>query len=249
MKKNIYFLSDFHLGIPTAAESKEREKKIVSFLRAIAPCCERLYLLGDLFDFWYEYQYVVPKGFTRFLGTLSDLTDRGIPVYCFTGNHDLWMYGYLSEECGVQIIRQPQYLRIGDKQWLIAHGDGLGPGQKSYKIMKKIFQNPCLQWLFSHLLHPDTALRLGLYWSKKSQQQQKKNKAHAQFLGIEKEFLTQYCLEILKTRHIDYFVFGHRHIPTLLPLKKDSWYCNTGDWLTHYSYLVYDGVQMRLAHY
>jgi UDP-2,3-diacylglucosamine hydrolase len=237
---NLYFASDFHLGIPSAAESLEREKRIVRWLESIAPTAERIYLVGDLFDFWFEYKDVVPRGFTRLLGTLARLQDSGIEIEVFTGNHDLWMFGYLESELGVKVHHHPIRFEASGKHFLVGHGDGIGPGDHGYKWMKKVFTNRLAQRLFG-ALHPRIAFGMARYWSGKSRMS---NEEEA-FLGEDKEWQVLYAKDILKNEHIDYFLFGHRHILLELPLGSSTLY-NLGDWVTYNSYVEFDGQQCML---
>jgi len=165
--KKTFFASDFHLGVDARLTSAERERQVVRWLRQIAPEAEAIYLVGDLFEFWFEYKTVIPKGFSRLFGVLAELRDAGIPVYVFTGNHDLWMFGYFEQEFGIKVYRKPIDTIIHGKTFMIGHGDGLGPGDMGYKRMKKVFTNPFSQWLFGWL-HPDLGIRLANFSSQKS---------------------------------------------------------------------------------
>lgn len=241
--KKIYFSSDNHLGAPTAEASRPREAKFVRWLEEVRQDAAAIFLLGDLFDFWFEYRHVVPKGFVRVLGKLAEIRDSGIPIYFFVGNHELWMEDYLEKELNIPIYREPREFVFNQKRFLIGHGDGLGPGDKGYKRMKKLFTNPIAKWLY-RWLHPDLGMPLGQYFSVK-------NKAisgdeDVKFMGEEKEWLIQYCRRKLETEHYDYFVFGHRHLPLEIKLNKDSTYVNLGDWINYYTYGEFDGEVMRL---
>ena len=241
--KKIYFASDNHLGAPTQKESLVREKKFVNWLESISEDAAAIFLLGDLFDFWFEYKSVVPKGFTRTLGKLAELTDRGIPIYYFVGNHDLWMQGYFEEELHIPVFHQPEEFRFNDKLFYIGHGDGLGPGDKGYKRMKKLFTNPVAKWFF-RWLHPDLGVRLAQYLSVKNKLIS--GDEDITFLGEDKEWLVQYAKRKLQQKHRDYFVFGHRHLPLEIPLGDNSHYINLGDWIHYYTYAVFDGDSMQL---
>lgn len=241
--KKIYFASDNHLGAPTQKESLVREKKFVNWLENISQDAAAIFLLGDLFDFWFEYKSVVPKGFTRTLGKLAELTDRGIPIYYFVGNHDLWMQGYFEEELHIPVFHQPEEFRFNDKLFYIGHGDGLGPGDKGYKRMKKLFTNPVAKWFF-RWLHPDLGVRLAQYLSVKNKLIS--GDEDITFLGEDKEWLVQYAKRKLQQKHRDYFVFGHRHLPLEIPLGDNSHYINLGDWIHYYTYAVFDGDSMQL---
>lgn len=241
--KKVYFASDNHLGAPTAKESVSREKKFVAWLDTIKEDADAIFLMGDLFDFWFEYKKVVPKGFTRVLGKLAELSDAGIPITYFVGNHDLWMNGYFEEELNIAVYHKPQELMINDKKFFIGHGDGLGPGDKGYKRMKKVFTNPVAKWFF-RWLHPDIGVRLAQYLSVKNKLIS--GDSDIKFLGEEKEWLVQYCKRKLESQHFDYFVFGHRHLPLEIRLNEKSTYINLGDWITYYTYASFDGGILRL---
>ena len=241
----IYFASDFHLGAPNHAESLEREKKIVGWLEKIAPQAQEIYLMGDVFDFWFEYRTVVPKYFTRLLGCIARLTDAGLPVHYFTGNHDLWTFGYLEQELGVILHREPVIKTLGGAKFYLAHGDGLGPHDAKYKLMKKAFVNPNFQWILARF-HPNFTVRLANHWSESSR---KKNRDSKVFLGAE-EWLYQYCFEVLKTEpDINYFIFGHRHLPIDVQVSENARYLNTGDWINYDSFVSFDGNNAVLEYY
>ena len=236
--KKIYFASDQHFGVPNLEQSRIREEKFIRWLDVIKKDAQVLFLMGDLFDFWHEWKYVVPKGYIRVLGKIAELKDSGIEIYFFVGNHDLWMKNYFEVELGIPVYFDKRYYEINNKKFLLAHGDGLGPGDKGYKRMKKVFTNPLAQWAF-RWLHPDIAMRIANYMSQKNKlisgvEDQK-------FLGEDKEFLIQYSKEKLKTENIDYFVFGHRHLPLIFDLEKGAKYVNLGDWIVYFTYGVYDG--------
>lgn len=233
--KKIYFSSDNHLGAPTKELSKERELKFLRWLNEIEKDAAALFLLGDLFDFWFEYKRVVPKGFTRVLGKIAQLADAGIPVYFFVGNHDLWMRDYFQEELGVEVFFKPQYFTIEGKEFYIAHGDGLGPGDQGFKFMKGIFTNRLCQWAF-RWLHPDIGVRIAQYLSVKNKLIS--GEEDIEYLGEDKERLIIHSKAILEQNNIDYLVYGHRHLPLELPINQSK-YVNLGDWITHYTYGVY----------
>ena len=244
--KKVYFASDNHLGAPDRAMSAEREKRFVSWLKEVQEDAAAIFLLGDLFDFWFEYRTVVPKGFVRTLGTLADISDRGIPVFFFAGNHDLWMNGYFEEELGIPVFHRPQRFHIQGKQFFIGHGDGLGPHDKGYKRMKKVFTNPVARWLF-RWLHPDWGVRAAQYFSVKNKLIS--GEEDKEFLGEDNEWLVQYAKRKLEEEHSDYFVFGHRHLPLKIELHEGSTYFNLGDWISHYTYGVFDGSHFELKTY
>ncbi len=238
----VYFASDFHLGIDANKTSKEREKQLVRWLDIIKKDASAIYLVGDLF-FWFEYKRVIPKGYVRFLGKLAEIKDSGIPIYFFTGNHDMWMFHYFEEELGIPIFRKPIIKTINGKTFFIGHGDGKGPKDIGYKILKKIFANPLCQWLFERL-HPNFGIWLANQWILISKG---KKPAPPSFRGIERERLYQYAVKKLESKDIDYFILGHRHLPIncQLPNQK-SRYINLGDWLFHNSYAVFDGKEVRI---
>ena len=232
---SIFIASDFHLGVPNAEASRLREKKIVAWLERIAPFAESILLLGDIFDFWFEYRHVVPKNYVRLLGTLARLRDSGIDVQIFSGNHDLWLRDYFPQELGVPVFHTPQQYTWFSRKYLVAHGDGLGPGDTGFKLMKKGFQNPLLQFLFRSLIHPDWGIGIANYFSQKSR------KAHQIADSIdygEKEMLYQYVQKkIQETYPIDCFVFGHRHFPKIVRFSEKYSMVILGDWINHFSYL------------
>jgi len=231
--KKIYFASDQHLGAPTPKASLPREKKFVAWLDTIKEDAGTIFLLGDLFDFWFEYKTVVPKGFVRVLGKLAELKDAGIDIYFFVGNHDLWMRDYFQKELNIPVFHKPQEFDINGKIFLIGHGDGLGPNDHGYKRMKKVFTFPFFKWLF-RWLHPDIGVRLGHYFSVKNKLIS--GDEDARFLGEENEWLAQYCRRKLTEKHYDFFVFGHRHLPLEIELNNKSTYINLGDWIQYFTY-------------
>jgi UDP-2,3-diacylglucosamine hydrolase len=231
--KKIYFASDQHLGAPTPEASLPREKKFVAWLDAIKEDAGTVFLLGDLFDFWFEYKTVVPKGFVRVLGKLAELKDAGIDIYFFVGNHDLWMRDYFQKELNIPVFHEPQEFDINGKLFLIGHGDGLGPGDYGYKRMKKVFTFPFFKWLF-RWLHPDIGVKLGHYFSVKNKLIS--GDGDAQFLGEENEWLALYCRKKLTEKHYDFFIFGHRHLPLEIELNSSSTYINLGDWIQYFTY-------------
>ena len=231
--KKIYFASDQHLGAPTPKASLPREKKFVAWLDTIKEDAGTIFLLGDLFDFWFEYKTVVPKGFVRVLGKLAELKDAGIDIYFFVGNHDLWMRDYFQKELNIPVFHKPQEFDINGKIFLIGHGDGLGPNDHGYKRMKKVFTFPFFKWLF-RWLHPDIGVRLGHYLSVKNKLIS--GDVDARFLGEENEWLAQYCRRKLTEKHYDFFVFGHRHLPLEIELNNKSTYINLGDWIQYFTY-------------
>lgn len=222
--------------------SKERELKVVRWLDAIKSDAEAIYLVGDVFDFWFEYRTVVPKGYVRFFGKLAELRDAGIPIYFFTGNHDMWMFRYFEDELDIPIYRNPIIREIKGKRFFIGHGDGLGPKDYAYKRMKKVFNNPLCQWLFGRL-HPDYGVRLASFASQSS----RNHKGDIDYTIKEEEWLYAYAVRKIKTVEVDYFVFGHRHIAMDLTLPDGKTrYLNTGEWFDKCSYLVVDDNEVKL---
>ena len=240
LMSKIYFASDFHLGLDARLTSRQRELQIIRWLDVVSKDAEALYLVGDLFDFWFEYKSVVPKGHFRLLAKLADLIDDGIEISLFTGNHDMWMFDYLKDELGVPIYREPIIVEAQGKKLFVGHGDGLGPGDHGYKFIKKVFASPVSQWLFARL-HPNFAFKVAQFWSGQSRTQAyRKDQWH----GREGEWLISFCNDYLRNQHMDYFVFGHRHLPIVCNLQQGiSRYINLGDWLSYNSYAVMeDGV-------
>ncbi|MCA0933029.1 UDP-2,3-diacylglucosamine diphosphatase [Lutimonas saemankumensis] len=245
-QKKIYFASDQHFGIPDAERSKLREKKFISWLDEIKVDAEVIFLLGDLFDFWFEYKTVVPRGYVRVLGKIAEIRDSGIPIYFFVGNHDLWMMDYFEKELDIPVYHQPKEFELGGKKFLIGHGDGLGPGDKGYKRMKKVFSHPLSKW-FYRWLHPDIGVKIAQYLSTKNKLIS--GQEDIKFLGEENEWLAQYAKRKLEKKHYDYFLFGHRHLPMEIEVGQNSIYINTGDWISHYTYAVFDGSELILKKY
>lgn len=243
--KKIYFLSDFHLGIPDHASSIVREKRIVAFLEKASSDAAVIFILGDLFDFWFEYRKVVPKGFVRILGKLADITDKGIPVHFFVGNHDMWMSGYFEQELNIPVYFNPKEFIFNDKLFLIGHGDGLGPADHGYKFIKKVFRNPVAKFIFG-ILPPYIGMSIAHYFSKSSRAVT--GNTDEKFLGEENEWLVQYCKDVLNRKHYDYFIFGHRHLPIDFQLNDKSRYINLGDWIRYDSYAEFDGYSVTLKY-
>lgn len=243
-RTHTYFLSDFHLGIPNREASLVREKQVVAFLEEIAPQAQAIYLMGDVFDFWFEYRSVVPRHFTRLLGTLAKLSDSGIPIHFFKGNHDMWTFGYLEEELGLQVHNDTLEVEIAGKKFFLAHGDGKGPGDFGFKRLKKVFRHPLNQWLFARL-HPNLAFAMAKNWSYKSRVAAPAEGA----FNKEQEWLYQYCRKKLAVQHYDYFIFGHRHLPICTSVGNSSLYINLGDWLVYNTYAVFDGLTLDLRTY
>lgn len=244
--KKIYFASDQHFGAPDREKSFVREQKFIRWLDQVKQDAEVIFLLGDLFDFWFEYKRVVPKGFVRVLGKIAEIRDSGIPIHFFVGNHDLWMEDYFETELNIPVYHRPMEFTFNNKLFLIGHGDGLGPGDKGYKRMKKVFTNSFSKWLY-RWLHPDIGVRLAQYLSVKNKLIS--GDEDVKFLGEDQEWLVQYAKRKLETKHYDYFLFGHRHLPMKIELNSTSKYVNTGDWISHFTYAVFDGDEIELQPY
>lgn len=244
--KKIYFLSDFHLGAPDAAASLQREKKIVRFLDSIKSSAAELFIVGDIFDFWFEYKQVVPKGYVRLFGKLAEISDAGIPIHFFVGNHDMWVKNYFQQELNMKVYMQPERFEFNGKKFYVGHGDGLGPGDHGYKFLKKIFRNPLCQWAFG-MLPPGVGLGLANYFSRKSREAVKDLDEH--FLGEENEWLIVYSKEMLQKEAFDYFIFGHRHLALDFKLNDKSRYINLGEWVKTFSYAEFDGNDVALKFY
>ncbi|HWY38363.1 MAG TPA: UDP-2,3-diacylglucosamine diphosphatase [Bacteroidia bacterium] len=242
-KEKIYFASDFHLGIPNYESSLAREKKVVAWLDSIKHDAAEIYLVGDLFDFWFEYKHTVPKGFVRLLGKIAEIADSGTPIHLFIGNHDMWMFDYLPHELGVSLHKKPIERTFNGKTFYIGHGDGLGPGDRWYKFLKKIHQNKICQWLWARL-HPNFGMALGNFFSRRSRIAT--GTSDSVYLGDDKEWLVIFCKEKLKEKHFDYFVFGHRHLPINVKVGENSTYINLGEWVNYYTYAEFDGKELLL---
>lgn len=242
----IYFASDFHLGIPDKESSRKRELAICSWLKYVAKDAREIYLLGDLFDFWFEYKTVVPKGFVRFTGTLANLTDRGIKITIFKGNHDMWLFGYLKDECGVEIISDELEIVRNNKRFFLHHGDGLGGTEYGYKIIRGIFRSKICQWLFARI-HPNAGIGIALWLSRRSRHSQKGR--FDEYQGDSKEHLTVFCRSKMLQQPFDYFIFGHRHLVLNIDLGNGARYINLGDWFQKMPYACFDGKDVHLLDY
>ena len=246
--KHVYFLSDAHLGSLALDHRRTQERRLVRFLDSIKEKAAAVYLLGDMFDFWDEYKYVVPKGYTRFLGKLSELTDRGVEVHFFTGNHDLWTYGYLEQECGVIVHRKPETTEIYGKVFFLAHGDGLGDPDNRFKLLRRLFHNRTCQRLLN-AIHPRWGMALGLNWAKHSRLKRPNGK-EPPYMGEDREFLVLFTKEYMKThRNIDYFIYGHRHIELDITLERKARVMILGDWIWQFTYVVFDGEHIFMEQY
>lgn len=240
--KNIYFASDFHLGSYPQSNSKERELLIIKWLDHIKTDASELYLVGDIFDFWFEYKTVVPKGYIRFLGKLAELVDAGVKLTIFKGNHDMWMFSYLKDELQATIIDDELLIERDNKRFYIHHGDGLGVGDRKYKVLKKFFRSKTCQWLFARL-HPNLGIGIATNWSKHSRLA---NNTDEVFLGEDKEWLIGYAKDIEAKQHHDFYLFGHRHIPYDIKLSEESRVMNLGEWMNYHTYAVWNGHELKL---
>jgi len=244
-KRKIYFISDIHLGAPALKNNHEREILFARWFDEIRNDVAELYLMGDIFDFWWDYKKVVPRGFTRILGRIADLSDRGIPVYFFPGNHDLWVFDYFQKELGITVHKEEIIKEIGGKKFFLAHGDGLDAEDKGYLLLKKIFTNKTLQWLYSRL-HPNFALTIAHKWSKSSRLAK---------INIVEEFnvntdgIFKFAQDFLEQENIDYFIFGHRHQMVDESIGDNSRFVFLGDWIKNFSYGVFDGEKFELKKY
>ncbi|TSA23641.1 MAG: UDP-2,3-diacylglucosamine diphosphatase [Bacteroidetes bacterium] len=251
MSTKVYFVSDFHFGIPDHTRSLERESRFIRWLDEIRNDASEIYLMGDLFDFWFEYRMTVPKGHIRLLGKLAEITDAGVPVHLFRGNHDMWAFNYLSEELHIQLHRTPEFRQFGSKRFYLAHGDGLGPGDTGYKFLKKVFSNRFNQWFF-RWLHPDVGIPMALFWSRQSRYAADKREEKDESITkriIETRLVT-HSKQILTTHpDLDFLIYGHYHYPLDITLNDHARQIVLGDWLTHFSFAVFDGEAVTLKIY
>ena len=253
MTKKIYFASDFHFGIPDRESSLVREQRLIRWLDAIREDAAEIFLMGDLFDFWFEYKTVIPKGYSRLLGKLAEITDSGIPVHFFRGNHDMWAFDYLEKEIGMKLYREPVIREFGRKRFFLGHGDGLGPGDHGYKFIKWVFERKINRFLFNWL-HPDFGTRLGLYWSRKSRwaniARETREKEENPDIDFANSRLGLFCKDYIKKDNtINYFIFGHWHVAHIEKLNQNSFYIQLGDWITHFTYGVFDGEKFELKRF
>lgn len=247
-RRNIYFLSDAHLGSRAIEHGRMHERRLVNFLDSIKDKALAVYLLGDIFDFWFEYRTVVPKGYTRLLGKISELTDSGVEVHYFYGNHDLWQHDYFATECGMILHPRSEVIELGGKTFLLAHGDGLDASDKKFKVLRAIFHSPTCRRLFA-ALHPRWGVVFGLEWARRSRLKRADGK-EPPYQGEDKEVLVQYAKAYLKTHpDINFFIFGHRHIELDLMISKTSRVVILGDWINEFSYAVFDGEHLALDKY
>ena len=246
--KNVYFLSDAHLGSRAIQHKRMQERRLVNFLDSIKHKAAAVYFLGDMFDFWHEYKNVVPKGYTRFLGKVSELTDLGVEVHYFIGNHDLWMTDYLQRECGVVLHKGSSVLDIYGKLFYLAHGDGLGTADRKFKILRSVFHNRYCQQLFA-AIHPRWGVDFGLEWARHSRLKRVDGR-EPEYMGEDKEELICFAKDYLKTHeNINFFIFGHRHIQLDLMIARETRVLLLGDWISQFSYVVYDGEHLLLEEF
>lgn len=242
-RRNIYFLSDAHLGSLAIPHPRMQERRLVNFLDSIKHKAEAVYLMGDIFDFWYEYKNVVPKGYTRLLGKISELTDMGVEVHYFIGNHDIWQHDYFEKECGMTLHRHNEVVELHGQTFFLGHGDGLGSKDKKFKFLRALFHSTTCQHLFS-MLHPRWGVAFGLEWARHSRLKREDGK-EPPYQGEHKESLIIFAKEYLQTHpDINYFIFGHRHIEIDLMLSRTTRIMILGDWITQFSYAVFDGEHM-----
>lgn len=241
--KYLYFASDFHLGAHTAGSALAREQKVVKWLDEVSVDAAAIFLVGDIFDFWFEYKRVIPKGFVRFISKITQLREQGISIYFFTGNHDMWMFDYFPKELGIPVFRKPIVLQVGEQRVFVGHGDGLGPGDRWYKFLKKIFEARLSQWLF-RWIHPDVGIWIAHAWSRSSRITS--SEKDGGFQSMEGEWLWQFASQMEETEHFNYYIFGHRHLPLELPVSDRSMYINLGEWVNHCTYVKYDGAHAHL---
>jgi len=247
--QKVFFISDLHLGAPDHTGSQMRERTIVQWLESISPETHTLFLVGDLFDFWFEFKQAVPKGYTRLFGQLARMADQGIQIIIFSGNHDMWMGDYFTQEFNALVLREPQTFTIQGKTFWIGHGDGLGPGDYPYKFLKRIFENPICRWMFHHLLHPNLSLRLGYAWARHSWQSHVKKGDMYQYKSPEYEILYHYCQQKHRQDPHDFYIFGHRHLRLDIPIGESSRYVNLGDWIQLKTFASFDGNNLELKSY
>jgi UDP-2,3-diacylglucosamine hydrolase len=245
IRNKLYFASDIHLGAISYATSREREDRLIRWLDMVKEDAAEIFLVGDVFDFWFEYKTVVPKGYIRFLGKLAQLADSGIKIYMFKGNHDMWMFDYFPKEFGAVIISNELEIERNGRKFYIHHGDGLGPGDAKYKFLKKFFRSPFCQWLFARI-HPNLGVGLANYWSGHSRIAGEKNDG---LKPGQYEWLITFCNDLLKTKYFDYLIFGHRHKTADVMLNDKSRYVNLGEWVKTFSYAEFDGQELHLKHF
>jgi len=247
-RTKLYFASDFHLGVPNEQASRERELKIVAWLDFIKADAAEVFLLGDVFDFWFEYAAVIPKGFIRLQGKLAELSDLGIKLYFFKGNHDMWVFDYFKKEFGMQVINDELIIERNGKRFFLHHGDGLGDGEANYKLLKNFFRSNFCQWFFARL-HPNFGIGIANYWSGKSRLANNKKEGLMQVVYEEAWVKTFYNKLRLQQGSFNYVIIGHRHFPIEISLADGATYFNLGEWVNYTSYAVFDGKKVTLLNF
>lgn len=242
----IYFISDAHLGSQVITNNRKHEQKLVRWLEMVRKDATAIYLLGDMFDFWFEYKTVVPKGYVRFLGKLAELVDAGIEIHFFIGNHDIWTFGYLENEVGLIVHKGPFVTRLGNKTFYMAHGDGLDSRDHGYHFIRHIFHSKTAQKLFGYV-PPRLGQGLGYTWSKNN----RKKILHLEnkYLGENDETIVVFAKQYAENNEVDFLIFGHRHIFLDLEIKNRKRVIILGDFVGIYSYGVFDGEDFRLEYY
>ena len=241
-----YFASDFHLGAPSYNLSRDRENQVVAWLDFIKDDAAEVFLMGDIFDFWFEYRTVVPKGYIRLLGKLAELSDAGTKLYFFKGNHDMWVFDYFKKELKMHIISDEMEMERNGKKFFLHHGDGVGNGDSGYKLLKKLFRSKVCQWLFARA-HPNLGVGLANYWSSKSKLAKRKE---MKFEELELNWIKSLEVSLnQKGKKFDYFIMGHRHFPLDVKIADNTRYINLGEWINFKTYAVFDGQQLRLEHW
>jgi len=245
-RTHIYFASDLHLGMHPVEESQQREHHFVQWLNSIKDNARELWLLGDVFDYWFEYAKVVPRGFTRFLGKLAELSDEGVDIHLFPGNHDIWIFNYLPKEIGLTVHRRTLTRTWNGHRFLLGHGDGLSRSDLGYNMLQWIFKNRLIQWFYARL-HPNGSIAFAQWWSRKSRM---KKGSFVPFLGVDKEHQLQFARKKLaEDPGLEYFVFGHRHVPFQIRISEECQVVCLGDWIANFTYGEFDGHELRLKKY
>lgn len=243
---NAYFLSDLHLGAPYFSDSRESERRVVDFLDSIKDKADVIYLLGDILDYWYEYRYVVPRGFVRFFGKLAELSDSGVRIVWFIGNHDIWIFDYLPNELGIEVVDGIKVECIDGKYFLMTHGDGIGKLKPSFKFLRRLFRSKVCQTLFSGI-HPRWTVPFAYNWSRHSR---KIDGPPEEDAGRMMNNITMFSKEYLASHpEINYFIFGHLHLLEDIPLTSECRLIVLGEWISKFSYAYWDGKELSLHCY
>ncbi len=241
---SVYFFSDLHLGAPYFPDSKEAERRVVAFLDHIKEDAEAIYMLGDVLDYWYEYRYVVPRGFVRFFGKLAELADSGIRIVWLIGNHDIWINDYIPSELGVEVIDGTLTEKIGDKTFFLTHGDGVGKMKRSFKFLRSLFRNKTCQKAFS-AIHPRWTVPFAYNWSRHSRDKGERR-------GLPDETILSGLKQFTKEYHashpeIDFFIYGHVHILSREEISKGCEMIVLGEWIHTFSYAVFSENELKLS--